>query len=209
MQVAAVLPPTPATPQFDDEDAAERMRAPDENFIGLPPAPTWVNAPPEPAVPTINTAAAVPAAAPPPAPSAKPPLPLPKPAQVAIPAIRPSPRPSQPVAVAANAPVSPTSRPPEGEGDVDLPPPQPGRNWTIQIGAYADQGLAKAQLATYADRARDVLASASRFVAPFQSADGRTMYRARFGLFAEDQARDVCNRLTRRGQTCFATIETR
>ena len=36
-----------------------------------------------------------------------------------------------------------------------------------------------------------------------------TLYRARFGLYAEQEARDVCNRLTQRGQSCFAAIQTR
>jgi D-alanyl-D-alanine carboxypeptidase len=85
----------------------------------------------------------------------------------------------------------------------------PGRNWTIQIGAFADQALAKAQLAAYASHAQDVLGRAARIVAPFQAADGQTLYRARFGLFAERQARDVCSLLTRRGQTCFAAVQTR
>src|SRR5262249_30577228 len=96
-----------------------------------------------------------------------------------------------------------------GEGDFEPPAAQPGRNWTIQIGAFADQNLAKAQLAEYAGRAQDVLGRASRILAPFQAADGHTMYRARFGLFPEREARDVCNRLTQRGQTCFAAIQTR
>ena len=34
-------------------------------------------------------------------------------------------------------------------------------------------------------------------------------YRARFGLFAERKAREVCDRLTQRGQTCFAAIAAR
>ena len=56
------------------------------------------------------------------------------------------------------------SRQEMGEGDVDVPAIQPGRNWTIQIGAFADQNLAKAQLANYAGRSQDVLARASRIV---------------------------------------------
>ena len=52
----------------------------------------------------------------------------------------------------------------------------------------------------------DVLGQAARVVAPFQGVDGRTHYRARFGPFAEREARDVCSRLTSRGQTCFAAI---
>ena len=34
---------------------------------------------------------------------------------------------------------------------------------------------------------------------PFQASDGHTLYRARFGLFAEQEAREVCDRLTQRG----------
>ena len=42
-----------------------------------------------------------------------------------------------------------------------------------------------------------------------QMSDGKTIWRARFGLFAEQEARDVCNLLTQRGQTCFAAAQTR
>jgi D-alanyl-D-alanine carboxypeptidase len=35
------------------------------------------------------------------------------------------------------------------------------------------------------------------------------MYRARFGLFAEHEARDVCSQLTQRGQTCCAAVQAR
>ena len=112
-----------------------------------------------------------------------------------------------PVAAQVNAP-RPQMRPSldGGEGDVDV---TPGRNWTIQIGAYADKALADAQLKTYAGKAQDVLARASRIIAPITSARGHTLYRARFGLFAEQEAREVCNRLTQRGQTCFAAVQTR
>ncbi len=78
--------------------------------------------------------------------------------------------------------------------------------WTIQIGAFADVASAKAQLAAYAERSMDVLAQAPRIVVPFQAVDGHTLYRARFGPFVEKEAREVCQRLTERGQTCFAAI---
>ena len=52
-------------------------------------------------------------------------------------------------------------------------------------------------------KSMDVLGQAARLVVPFQASDGHTMYRARFGLFAERQAREVCDRLTQRGQTCL------
>ncbi len=100
----------------------------------------------------------------------------------------------------------PTLRPDVGEGDVDQPGIRPGHNWTIQIGAYADQALARAELSTYAQKAQDVLGQAAKIVAPITKADGHTVYRARFGLYAEREARQVCDRLTQRGQTCFAAI---
>lgn len=52
----------------------------------------------------------------------------------------------------------------------------------------------------------DMLGQATREVIPFQSADGHTFYRARFGPFPEREAREVCQRLTERGQTCFAAL---
>ena len=80
------------------------------------------------------------------------------------------------------------------------------RQWAIQIGAFADSSMAKTQLASYAERSMDVLGQAAREVVPFQSAEGHTLYRARFGPFPEREAREVCQRLTERGQTCFAAL---
>ncbi len=81
--------------------------------------------------------------------------------------------------------------------------------WTIQIGAYADPGAARTQLAAYAEKSMDILGQAARIVVPFQSEDGHTLYRARFGPFVEREARAVCARLTERGQTCFAAVAAR
>jgi D-alanyl-D-alanine carboxypeptidase len=81
--------------------------------------------------------------------------------------------------------------------------------WTIQIGAYADETTAKAELANYAERSTDILGEAARIIAPFQSAEGHVLYRARFGPFAEQKARDVCEALTKRGLTCFAALASR
>ena len=64
-------------------------------------------------------------------------------------------------------------------------------------------------LADYAERSMDILGQAQRIVVPFQSIDGHLLYRARFGPFLEREARQVCARLTERGQTCFAAISTR
>lgn len=139
-----------------------------------------------------------------------------------IPAIRPAPRPDR------SAMVVPTPRPQTaldnklaqantkndvaallrrdtGEGDVDQAGTRvAARNWTIQVGAFADQALAKARLDAFALKARDVVGQAARIVAPITGANGHTIYRARFGLYAEQEARAVCGKLAERGQTCFA-----
>jgi D-alanyl-D-alanine carboxypeptidase len=79
-------------------------------------------------------------------------------------------------------------------------------DWTIQIGAFTDAGQARAQLAAYAEKSMDILGQAARSVAAFKAVDGHTMYRARFGPFAEREAHNVCTRLAQRGQTCFAIV---
>jgi D-alanyl-D-alanine carboxypeptidase len=105
----------------------------------------------------------------------------------------------------------PSPRPEPGEGDVgdDGGSKFRAHDWTIQIGAFANSALAKAQLASYAEKSMDVLGQAARIVVPFKSVDGQTLFRARFGPFAEREARAVCAALTQRGQTCFAALATR
>jgi D-alanyl-D-alanine carboxypeptidase len=176
----------PNTVQNEDEDAAESIRAPDENIA-------LIHA--EGSRPVVSTQAAVPAV--PPAADARPDGNLAA-AQAKL------------VKTAVNAP-RPQMRSllRDDAGEADMAVPVRGRNWTIQIGAYADKALALAQLKTYAGKAQDILATASQIVAPLQSNNGHVIYRARFGLFAEQEAREVCNRLTQRGQTCFAAVQTR
>ncbi|HEY1876224.1 MAG TPA: D-alanyl-D-alanine carboxypeptidase [Rhizomicrobium sp.] len=195
----AALSPVPQTVQSEDEDAAENVRAPDENFSlihgeGTPAAPPARAATPQPAVPAV-AAKAAPPARPDGALAAKQ-------AQLVKTAIN--------MGDARRQQSRPALHDNSGESDAEAPPtPTPGHDWIIQIGAYADKGMADAELKTYYGKAQDVLASASKIIAPITSPQGHVLYRARFGLFAEQQARDVCNRLTQRGQTCFAAIQTR
>lgn len=136
---------------------------------------------------------------------------------------RPIPRPETPVVLAAYHPQGPISMPkprPALVGEAAVGNANMGiarvnqsaqnmRNWTIQIGAFGDATSAKAQLSAYAERSMDVLGQAMRIVVPFQGIDGHTLYRARFGPFPEREAREVCERLTERGQTCFAAVAER
>ena len=126
----------------------------------------------------------------------------------------PAPKP----AATAQAPAANT--PPaqeEEEGDIGGPSlpaqvaPHPAvaagvKQWAVQIGAFADEKTAKTQLALYAERSMDVLRRAQRVIIPFDSVDGHKLFRARFGPFAENEAREVCRRMSERGQTCFAAI---
>ncbi|HWY61075.1 MAG TPA: SPOR domain-containing protein [Rhizomicrobium sp.] len=197
--------PTPLAADAD-EDTAEAHRAPDEDYATLKAeAPQLASAatPPQP----------VPASSVPVAPGPAPDAPMPKPLQTAIATPAPDPGQTKPqqVAVAASHPAAPKAlaavpaiRPKSaGEGDQDQPA---GLTWTIQVGAYADQALARAQLNNYAAKAKDIIGEASHIVAPIQSANGHVIYRARFGPYAEREAREVCSQLTQRGQSCFAVV---
>jgi D-alanyl-D-alanine carboxypeptidase len=94
-------------------------------------------------------------------------------------------------------------RPEAGEGDADQPAVA---IWSIQVGAFGDQAMAEAQLNTYAAKAKDIVGHASHIVAPIQASNGHTLYRARFGPYAEREARDVCGQLTQRGQACLPVV---
>jgi D-alanyl-D-alanine carboxypeptidase len=212
----------------DDEDAAESRPDPNDaigNLIAATPVPapnvgaklaaaSAMPIVPRPPATTINVAGATGTI------HLKPPPP---------PNIRPTPAPRKEMLVASltpqQRPAPPNIRPSSraealGEGDIgDMGTPvrgrpattiaksvatKGGRNWAIQIGAFGDAPSAKAQLTAYAERSMDVLGQAERIVVPFQSVDGKTLYRARFAPFVEAEARAVCQRMTERKQTCFA-----
>jgi D-alanyl-D-alanine carboxypeptidase len=143
------------------------------------------------------------------------PRPLPKPAEIVVaaadvPVVTPKPRQVAALTPPARPTAKPRLRPDTGEGDIGdsgVPTFVAGpRAWTIQIGAFADLNQARGQLASYAERSMDILGQAARIVIPFQGVDGHTLYRARFGPFVEREAREVCSRLTERGQTCFTVL---
>ena len=204
----------------EDEDAAE-SRADPQDAIGNLIAQS---SPPRPNVGTPS-----PAVAPPVEVHLTPPLQAqPRVVATVKPPAMPQPKPKYDQKIASLQPVAlipPKAKPSprdEGEGDIDdngVPESSQLankmarnassggiRNWTIQIGAFADMVQAQTQLKSYAQRSADVLGQASRIVIPFQSVDGKTLFRARFGPFIEAEARAVCQRMTERGQTCFAAL---
>jgi D-alanyl-D-alanine carboxypeptidase len=202
----------------EDEEAAESSPDPAYEPTAVTAKPT---APPPPAAKTV---ALVP-------PSVSKPGPIVPPPPKAIPQTSPPGK----IVVASLEPVShpaPTlafdaAPPAAGGGRTPLPRPKPavpslwvnddstasvpavGTNWTVQIGAFGDANLAQSELAAYARKSADVLGQAARIVSPFESPEGHVVFRARFGPFDESQARQVCQVLTQRGQTCFAAIASR
>ena len=195
-QPGTSVPLPDARGSFDnaDEDTAETLSDQEDAANDIAAAP----APPAAAAPAIATPPRVAAAV-------ATPMPRPKPIVVA------SYQPQTPQQAIAKPPIpKPSLRPEIGEGDISANYSSVGiHDWTIQIGAFTDLNLARTQLAAYAEKSMDVLGQAQRIVVPFQSIDGHLLYRARFGPFLEREARQVCQRLTERGQTCFAAISTR
>ena len=217
-----------STATGDDDDGA--------NVIAAPPAPKPNTGTPAPLPRPNMAALIAQAPAytpPPPAPHVTAPAPQPpvRTAAVVVPswmkAVRPRAKPEEQIQLVASA--TPTPKPRQvaaampapkptakprlradtGEGDIGdtgTPPPGGPRSWTIQIGAFADLNQARGQLASYAERSMDILGQAARIVIPFTGVDGHTLYRARFGPFVEREAREVCSRLTERGQTCFTVL---
>ncbi len=90
------------------------------------------------------------------------------------------------------------------QGDIGGESTNP-RSWSVQIGAFVSENAANVQLEIYAQNSTDVLGQAERLVAPFSGEGGQTYYRARFGPFAEGEARAVCQQVMSRGGTCFTS----
>lgn len=78
------------------------------------------------------------------------------------------------------------------------------KHWVVQIGVFANQALAEAKLATLSRRSMDLVGQAEKIVATLPAKHGRVLYRARFGVFAENEARGICAQMKRRGQYCIA-----
>jgi D-alanyl-D-alanine carboxypeptidase len=206
-----------------DEDTAESRNDPDDDRSV--PVSNLPDTPPAPAPSPIQAQTLSPL--PPPQPRTA----NMRIANVIAPTPRPQPNGAKPIVLASYQPpllrnvivptardvISPTAREPippsmtraaaNKSGGGIMPASVAAANqWTIQIGAFADVASAKAQLSAYAERSMDVLGQAQHIVVPFQAVDGHTLYRARFGPFVEKEAREVCQRLTERGQTCFAAV---
>jgi D-alanyl-D-alanine carboxypeptidase len=108
------------------------------------------------------------------------------------------PAPLRPVTVTANPVLAFAAPVPTYSGTV--------KRWAIQVGAFASEALAQAKLTAFVRRGFDVVGQAQKLVIPYASGDGRILYRARLGMFAESEARDICKRMVERGQVCLAAL---
>jgi D-alanyl-D-alanine carboxypeptidase len=196
----------------EDEEAAESTPDP-----AYEPAAMTAK-PPGPPSPTKTVTLA------PPPVVAKPaaPPPQPSPSKIVVASLEPAPaRPvADPPAAAEPKLLVPSQRMPQPRpkpnvpalarnDDATAPVAQASNNWTIQIGAFGNANLAQSELTAYEQKSADVLGQAARIVSPFSSSEGHVIYRARFGPFDENRARQVCQVLTQRGQTCFAAVASR
>lgn len=77
-----------------------------------------------------------------------------------------------------------------------------GGAWAVQVGAFANQNVARSATSAARDHARDVLGSAQTVVAGVRQPGG-TLYRARLGGLSRDEAAQACERLNRARTNCM------
>jgi D-alanyl-D-alanine carboxypeptidase len=80
--------------------------------------------------------------------------------------------------------------------------PAPGSGFDIQIGAYSSAAEAERQLAAARSKAGDLIGSATG-IAQQATANGKPIWRARFGGFQSASAASVCSELRRRQIDCL------
>jgi len=77
-----------------------------------------------------------------------------------------------------------------------------GTVWAIQVGAYANEGLARAAAESARGSARDLLAKAHEVIGTVHQAKG-TLYRARLAGLTRDTAMQACSRLAKTHNACI------
>ena len=75
-------------------------------------------------------------------------------------------------------------------------------NWAVQVGAYANEGLASSANASARDHARDVLGPARSSITLVRQPHG-ALYRARLTGLTHDAAAQACERLAHARTTCM------
>lgn len=221
VQVARLPDPTPAV---QVAQLSEPARGP---FITLSPQPAYVADPEPTQVAQLPEPMRAPAFQPAPVrglsqfaqmPQPPAPVPMPAPAPVALASVVPLPVPPMPqqrtqtqMAAAALVPVGPRGIPfglvsPANAEPIGLRrsafAPAAGGSWGVQVGAFANEGLAASANAAARDHARDLLGGARPSVTPVRQPGG-TLFRARLNGLSREAASQACERLARARTTCM------
>ena len=102
--------------------------------------------------------------------------------------------------------------PAEATASVPQPSPKPAAasreskphsGWIIQVGAFPDEDQARQKLANVQSRAASILGDADPFTEPVNRGD-KTLYRARFAGFKQQQAQAACRYLKQNDLACMA-----
>ena len=124
-----------------------------------------------------------------------------RPCHPAVASIRaPSPPRTHPIAVPTSASYYQPAKP-------SLPqrsnhPREPGGDWAIQVGAFANPGLARAVAEGARAQAPDQLHSAALALQPTAPFGGKVLYRARLAHLSATAAANACTHLNRRQLPC-------
>ena len=103
----------------------------------------------------------------------------------------------------AEKPAPPSQRPSRPLVPVaGSPPTSSGGGWAIQIGAFKDQGLARAVAEGARSQAPDQLHSAALLVQPTAPFGNTVLYRARLANLSASAAANACTRLNQRQLPC-------
>ena len=105
----------------------------------------------------------------------------------------------------AEKPAPPLQRPsrsPVQGGPAPHPPTPSGGDWAIQVGAFANPGLARAVAEGARAQAPDQLHSAVLALQPTAPFGGKVLYRARFAHLSASAAANACTRLNQRQLPC-------
>jgi hypothetical protein len=114
---------------------------------------------------------------------------------------------SQPPAAAFQSAAQPLrprpSRSAEASGPSLPPPNSSGGGWAIQVGAFANPGLARAVAEGARAQAPDQLRSAALTLPPTAPSGGSVVYRARLAHLSASAATSACARLNQRQLPCI------
>jgi len=95
-----------------------------------------------------------------------------------------------------------------GPLDVKLPAPGSDRDWSVQVGAFATQDLARDQLTALLEFSGHRLTPDNGLIIPQRSSNG-ILFRARFGQLTYEEAQQACRSMKNLAKGCFVVASAR